>query len=60
MQPARRPGAMPDLFPWLPDAGGECRAPSPERRPRGGGARPAADNAADEWESLWIDLGGEG
>jgi hypothetical protein len=60
MHPARRRGEASHPSPRFPDAGGECRAPSPENEPRGGEATPLANDSIAEWESLWIDLGGEG
>jgi hypothetical protein len=60
MHPARMRGEVPDLFPWLPAPVGEGRAPAPEGERRGGAARPTADDPVAQWESLWIDLGGEG
>ncbi len=60
MHPSRMRGEVPDLFPWLPDGGGQGRAPTPEGERGGGEAGPAAEGPVAEWESLWIDLGGEG
>ncbi len=60
MHPDRMRREVPDIFPWFPDVGGKWRAPAPEGELCGGDARPLSDDPIADWESFWIDLGGEG